>query len=148
MMLQRQLPFVTCLRRPDARHPLVTVEVARIGLGVDAETVVEAIEDGRLAWAFNIAQDLWSRCRELRIWSPCLGTGPLPCDELEEVVADIIGTSRPTVRGAEVERLLLCSSAHVKALHDGGLLRGEIVGHTRHVTRESLAAFLSARRVL
>ena len=128
------------------RTALVTVDTARAVRGVDAESIIAEIEDGSIRWAFNIATADAAR-RELRIWAPCLGNAEHPTRNPEQVIAEIIGTQRETLRGAEVERLLLCSAQLVKLLHEGGELRGELVGHTRHLRRDSLAAFLRRRRV-
>lgn len=143
-----QLPLFGIAPRTSARHPLVTVELARIALGVDAEMVVEAIEDGRIAWAFDIACDPGSRRRELRIWRDCLELNAVLPHDPAEVITAIIGTTRVTLRGSEIERLLLCSSPHVKVLHEAGELTGHIVAHQRILETSSLSAFLARRRVI
>lgn len=135
------------------RTALVTVDTARAVRGVDAETILAEVDCGGLAWAFDIGRQPGGsdvdRRRELRIWAPCLdATGAQPEGGARAVLDQVIGTHRGTLRGSEVERLLCCSAAHVKALHESGELRGEIVGRTRHITRESLAEFLKRRRVV
>ena len=125
------------------RTALVTVDTARAIMGVDAESVAAMVDDGRLPVVFDIALPGANR-RELRIWARSLE----PSFSLQPSafsLADLIGTSRETLRGSEVERLLLCSAQHVKALHGCGLLLGQIVGHTRHITRASLTDLLAAR---
>jgi hypothetical protein len=128
------------------RTALVTVDTARAVRGVDAESVLDEIEDGRIPWVWDIAS-LGSERRELRIWAEGLRSAECGVRSAEDVIAEIIGTTRPTLRGSEVERLLLCSAQLVKQLHEAGELRGALVGHTRHLRRDSLAEFLRRRRV-
>lgn len=124
---------------------LVSVSIARAALGVGAAGVLAAIEDGRIEWAFDVAVRVGGR-RELRILAACLGGAAVPRD-LNGVLVSILGHQRQRFRGSEVQRILLCSSPHVKCLHEAGELSGEIIGHTRHITRASLAGFLRRRRV-
>jgi hypothetical protein len=128
------------------RTALVSVDTARAVRGVDAESIQAEIEDGSIQWAFDVAAPR-SRRRELRIWGACLDDPPPGALPFEEVIWELVGTQRASFRGAEVEHLLLCSAAHVKALHKAGELRGEIIGHTRQITRESLVDFLRRRIV-
>lgn len=137
----------TSLHLPIAqRTALVTVDTARAVRGVDAESIIAEIESGAIPWVFNIAAPQAAR-RELRIWAqsfhdPATASLPLP-----EVIERIIGTHREILRGSEVERLLLCSAQLVKQLHESGELLGELVGHARHLRRDTLATFLRRRRV-
>lgn len=127
------------------RTALVTVDTARAVRGVDAESILLEIEDGRIPWVFDIGSRDTQR-RELRIWARALdGVGATL--SAHAVIEEIIGTRRDTLRGSEVERLLLCSAQLVKQLHETRELAGELVGHTRHLRRDSLAAFLQRRRV-
>jgi hypothetical protein len=126
------------------RAALVTVDVARVVRGVDAESIFAQIEDGTIPWAWDIG--LARGRRELRIWGRCLG-GPTPKADEAGVIDDVIGTHRETLRGSEIERLLCCSAAHVQALHERGCLSGIVAGRTRHIRRDSLAAFLRHRRI-
>jgi len=128
------------------RAALVTVDTARVVRGVDAESIVAQIEEGSIAWAWDIGLAGTGR-RELRIWSGCLGT-PVAVRLTEaQVIEEVIGTQRPTLRGSEVERLLCCSAQHVAALHERGALAGVVAGKVRHLRRESLVEFLRQRRV-
>lgn len=138
------------------RTTLVTVDTARAVLGVDAESVAAMVDDGRLPAVWDIALPGAHR-RELRIWAGSLEESfkiqdssfkpgsPLETENLK--LETLIGTSRETLRGAEVERLLCCSAQHVQALHKAGEIAGTVVGHTRHITRASLEAFLARRRL-
>ena len=87
------------------------------------------------------------RRREYRIWKGGLADAEGRLRSAEEVIAEIIGTTRPTLRCSELEVILCCSSQLIKALHESGELLGALVGHTRHLRRDSLAAFLRRRRV-
>lgn len=124
------------------RVTLLNVDTVRALLGVDSETVKNRIDDGQLCWVFDISV-VDNYRRELRIWARTLEPGGTLA--LAQVIDEIIGTQRPTLRGAELEVLLLCSRQHIQQLHERGLLRGEVVGHTRHIKRDSLVAFLRRR---
>jgi hypothetical protein len=128
------------------RTALVTVDTARAVRGVDAESILAEIDDGRIPWVWDIAMPGADR-RELRFWGPAL-EDPGTADQAEaDVLASILGTTRPTLRGAEIEVRLLCSAPHVKRLHEAGELVGLLVGHTRHIRTDSLVAWLRRRRV-
>lgn len=126
------------------RTALVTVDTARAVLGVDAETIAARIDEGTLRWVFDLALPQAER-RELRLWAGALIAPEHVPANAERVLTAIIGHTRPTMRGAEVEQLFLCSAQHVARLHDLRLLTGEIVGHTRQITTASVTSFLRAR---
>ena len=127
------------------RTALVTVDTARAVRGVDAESIFAEIDDGRIPWVFDIAAPGAAR-RELRLWARSI-IAPDARQPLGAVLAAIIGTNRAVLHGGEVERLFLCSAQLIKQLHEAGELRGALVGHTRHLQRDSLIAFLTRRRV-
>jgi hypothetical protein len=132
------------------RTELVTVDTARAVRGVDAESILAEIDDGRIPWAFDVSVlgSHQSERRELRLWATALLDGEATAKLAAEQVLDtIIGTHRETLRAPEVERLLLCSAQHVARLHATGALVGHRVGNVRHLTRASLAQFLRTRRV-
>ena len=140
-MIQRSLSLTL-----SQRTALVTVDTARAVRGVDAESILAEIEDGRIPWVWDIALP-GSERRELRIWAEALLSAECGARSAESVIGEIIGTTRPTLRGSEVERLLLCSAQMIMRLHAAGELAGALVGHTRHLRRDSLAEFLRRRRV-
>jgi hypothetical protein len=126
------------------RTALVTVDTARAVLGVDAETIAARIDEGQIRWVFDIALPGAER-RELRLWASSLVAPEIVHRDSARVIAAIIGHQRATLRGGEVEQLLLCSAQHIQRLHEARLLAGQIIGHTRHLTAASLTAFLQAR---
>ena len=126
------------------RTALVTVDTARAVLGVDAETIAVRIDEGALRWVFDIALPQADR-RELRVWAASLIAPDQMPRDAARVLSCILGHNRPTMRGGELEHLLLCSAQHIQRLHEAGLLSGEIIGHTRHLTTASVLAFLKAR---
>ena len=142
-MIQTALPLTV-----HARCALLPLESARAHWGVDAESVKGMTEDGRIAWAFDVAL-AGARRQELRIWKECLGehAAAVAAWPVGRVVAEIIGTQRETLRGAEVEQLFIVSRPHVKRLQEAGEITGWLAGHTRLVTVGSLGAFLERRRV-
>lgn len=137
---QRQLSFPI-----HQRTVLVSVEMARAALGVDAGTIAMMVDDGRLRWVWDISAGGGLQ-RHLRIWAREIITPELNGFLPEaEVLDSVIGTKREHLRAVEVGQLLLCSRTHMLQLIRSGALSGPLTGHTQHITRTSLAAFLRAR---
>lgn len=126
------------------RTALVTVETARSVKGVDAQTILGMIDTGELPFAFNIATQ--NAVREIRLWARDL-IAPDARIPLSTAIEAIIGTARPQLRAGEVAHILVCHGATIMRMVDLGLLSGPLVGHTRHITRESLASFLYQRHL-
>jgi hypothetical protein len=95
--------------------------------------------------------------------SPNPHPGPLPSDgrggqnavttglrfvSETEAMRMIVGTTRERLASWEVVKLLQVSHGHLKALIDGGMLRGPRVGHTQYAERASLETFLMRRRIV
>lgn len=135
--------------RLNQRTVLVTVDTARAVLGCDAEMVSEMIDDGRLRWVWDIGVRDGGRRRELRILARDL-VAPDRSGELtpENAILMVLGTNRFELRGSEVERMLVCSAAHVAELQRSGHLTGRIVSGVRHIRRDSLQRFLEQRMVV
>lgn len=134
-----------------AASALVTIETARVLLGIDEDSVLALIDCGRLRWSWDIAI-LRLRIREVRIWSRCLSAyqtnSPQPGETLNEVVQMVVPLqSREWLRASEVRGILCCSQQHIERLARCGILRGQVDGRTRWVQRESLESFLLRRRV-
>lgn len=127
------------------RTALVTVDTARAVRGVDTESILAEIESGNIRWVFDIALPGAAR-RELRIWASSLIAPEFKHAEAD-VLRAVLGTTRDTLRGAQVAQLLLCSYNHVQRLHDLKLLTGAIIGHTRQIQTASLGSFLRSRLV-
>ncbi len=92
---------------------LCRIAICEHFLGCDQEGVIARIEDGRLAWAFQL-NPLDSYCRDLRVLTLSLiellglKTGlPKRTADLtfDEVVAIIMPHQRPTLRGTELQRV-------------------------------------------
>lgn len=138
-------------------RPLHTVSAIMGIFDISADDVLYLIEDGRFAWAFDIASP-GAHARELRIWRNCLllakggdmtGAGL----DLQQVVDDILPKpTLPNVRASSLCRSFNCGSTHVHDLIRAGCLtevadpdRG--LTNTRLITRSSVVNFLAARRV-
>jgi len=126
------------------RTVLVTMEMVRANLGVDAESVQAKVDAGEIRWIWNVATG--ERISELRFWAKEL-IAPEFCAglNLEQVINQLLGEVRLIWRGVEIEHLLLVSRPTVKKLCDEGALAGEIVGGTFHFRRAAVVNFLRAR---
>ena len=148
MLRQPQLSLVV-----PASTALVTVETARALLGCDEDSVLGLIDEGKIAWAWDIAltRDKTRRIRELRIWAQSLVArqelGEQPGGPIESVIREVVGMrTRERMRASEVRALLCCSQQHIQRLAQCGELRGEVErGIRRWITRESLEQFLKRR---
>jgi len=126
------------------RTALVSIDVVRAVLGVDAITVGTMVDAGELAWVFDISATKGSQ-RELRFWTRELFE-PEHCRmSTGRALQMIMGKSRQRWRGTEIEQLLLASRASILRWNRAGDLPGETVDHTFWVSRESLATFLKSR---
>ncbi len=129
------------------RTVLVTVDMVRASLGVDADSVAARVEAGELRWVFDVAAK-GSQIRELRFWAKAIIAPERVADlTLSEAVGEILGDNRKTWRGTEVEHLLLISRPTVKKLHDDGELPGDLVGRTFIFGRAALESFFKRRAV-
>jgi len=126
------------------RTALVSIDVVRAVLGVDAITVGTMVEAGDLAWVFDVSATKSSQ-RELRFWTRELFEPELCHMSPSRALQSIMGKSRQRWRGTEIEQLLLASRASVLRWNRAGDLPGETVDHTFWASRESLAAFLKSR---
>ncbi len=145
MIRQPSLPLVL-----PATAALVTVEAARVLLGMDEDSVLALVDHGRLRWAWDIG--LGGKIREVRIWGQSIVAyqqdAPQPGDDLGAVAREVIGlSSRTRLRASEVRALLCCSQQHVQRLVAVGALQGDVESRTRWVTRASLETFLISRRI-
>ena len=126
------------------RTALVSTEVVRAVLGVDAATVAGMVESGQLAWVFDVSASK-GNLRELRYWTRELFEPGLCQMSPARALQLILGKRRQRWRGAEIEQLLLASRPTILRWYRSGDLPGELVGHTFWTTRESLSAFLTSR---
>ncbi len=136
--VQRSLPL-----RVQLWLPMVDVAAVRAALGVNEDEVLDLIEDGQLAWAWDISTEAAEKA-EVRILARCVReyqmfgdkdrlAGGNPRDITFEEVVQIVfpgHQTRPWVWGRELARAFNCSSDHVLNLIRGGslcLLPGHVV---------------------
>lgn len=126
------------------RTVLVTVDMVRAALGVDADTVSAKVDAGELRWVFDVS--LGEDLRELRFWAKEI-ISATACHDLTtaQAVKEILGTERSRWRGTEIQHLLLVSRPTVMRLHHSSELPGEIIGGTFWAKRAALETFLRAR---
>lgn len=127
------------------RTALVSIDVVRAVLGVDAITVASMVDAGDLAWVFDLSATTKSSQRELRFWTRELFEPALCRMSPTRALQMILGKSRQRWRATEIEQLLLASRASILRWNRSGDLPGETVDHTFWTTRESLTAFLKSR---
>lgn len=127
---------------------LVTVDVARAVLGVDAETVVARVEEGQIRWVWDLATPGAAR-RELRFWVAELeqGAGFAP-QPVEQAIAAVIGaTPGGRQRSAVLEVRWSISAQLIMELVRKQCWQEDRVGHTRFLRRASLENFLRSRLI-
>lgn len=140
------------------RTSLVTVDTARAVMGVDSQTVLSLVENGRILWAFDVSAKGRGDTREIRIWrasvaaymaeqpQPMAASGPTPG------VERIIGPTPARIRSSRVAQILSVHVCTILHLHRAGELAGEITpgesgGTCRWITRDSFAAWLRRRLI-
>lgn len=126
MATQRSLPL-----RVHLRLPMLDIAAVRAALGVGEDDVLNLIEDGHLAWAWDIATKGAVKA-EMRILAQTVvsyqqalvngvRTDELPFAEVVKIV--FIGAhQRPWLWGRELVRAFNCSSEHVLNLIREGSL--------------------------
>ena len=129
------------------RTVLVTVDMVRAALGVDADSVQARVEAGEFRWVWNVSAGQGD-VRELRFWAREI-IAPETTKHLTVAMALnlILGLERLHWRGTEIAHLLLVSRPQIFRLHESGELPGEIVGRTLRVTRAAVVHFLTQRLV-
>lgn len=127
--------------------PLATLNTVRLLRGLSTEAVLALVESGQLRWVFNIATS-GRTARELRFWPRELKEpGSVAKLAPALVVNELLGTQRTQFRGSEVADFLCASRQLIQRLHQGRQIAGRIEGHTRWITRQSLAEFLNRRLI-
>lgn len=138
---QRSLPLVVA-----ANVALVSVDSAKAVLGVDAESVVAMVEEGKIRWVWDFSAPGSTR-RELRFWVAELSGGTKP-QPMEQVIAAVIGaTPGGRQRAAIIEVRWAISAQLIMALVRTGCWAEDRVGHTRYLRRASLETFLQSRLI-
>ena len=135
----------------------MTVSFARGVLGREENEVLEMIDDGRIACAWNIAADAESARRELRLLAASVHDAkheaPSTVPDLNHAIALVLAReAKPFIKSSRLRRLWLCSSELVIDLIDAGELAQ--VKNTDYragrnggalITKESVIAFLKRR---
>ena len=152
---QRRLAFDSSVK---VKGPMVDMAAARSALGCDVDDVLDLIEEGNLAWAWDIG--LGKRRSEMRIYAGCINgyevTG-VKCNLENASEDDIYGSilareTKPWIPGIRLKSVLNCENGLVidlvKAkefeILPGGWRRGP--GGSPLITKESVVAFLKRRR--
>ncbi len=133
------------------RTVLVTTDMVRAALGIDADSVSAKIEAGELRWVFDVSSQRAvgandKTIRELRFWATEIMAPALVANlSLAAALKQILGSERARWRGTEVQHLLLVSRPTVKKLHDDGELPGDLVSGSFVFKRAALEKFLRSR---
>lgn len=141
---QRRLPLEV-----SANVALVTVETVRAVRGVDAESVVACIEEGKIRWAWDVAAPGSASRREIRIWADEIADPAAVAGmSLASVISAVIGsTPGGRQRAAVIETRWTISAQHIAALVRAGVWQEDRIGHTRYLRRQTLEAFLQERLI-
>ena len=152
------------LLRVPALAPLLTVEAVRAALSYTEDEVIFDLEDGTLAWAWNIASSDAQR-REVRVFAPCVEqrrawlenpkwrVKTFAAADVEAALFPSRG-GKPFVTSTDLRLALCCSADLVIDLIDAGELR--LVEGTSYsagrtggavVTWASVVKFLKDRRI-
>ena len=137
-------------------RPLASVWGAALLLNRNEESVERLIEDGELAWAFNIGAPA-ARARQIRIFMPCIldcRAGVNRAYAPDFVLNAIFPAARLKFRTHEVAYACHCSADHVRLLALQGVLK-KIPGAARRgpnsscfFARTVLTDFLQKRRIM
>jgi hypothetical protein len=127
-------------------------------LGVDRSRVIAAVEDGRLAWAWDFSVPP-ARRRELRIWRGCVaewlrtsGDNGGKDFDLETVLSDIL--PHRDCFSSELKRILVLHRTTIQKLLDHKLLSGTwrapmdgVLNNAVRIPRSSIVSLMSKRRI-
>lgn len=142
---------------------LATIDAARHSLpGHDEDDIISLIEEGFLAFGWNIALREKDAAREVRIFPDCMAwySRSLGNGSYERTTDDVLAAllkqngDKPFIRGSVLRLILNCSSTHLIRLVDAKLLSllpdtdyGRGPSGTPMVTVASVRSFLKARRM-
>lgn len=165
MLLEKLIPVT---------RPLVPLPVVMVLTDCKEYDLMKRIEDGSLAWAWDISRAS-ARRREVRIWRVSvldfLRTQGNPDQAMNrhnamlesEVLPSLFPHSRPELRSPELQRLFSASQTHIQGLIDAECLRAVGWGDHNHdmndrppcgpnsyvrIARKSVVEFLQAQRIL
>jgi len=144
--------------------PLCCIAEVKRRLGASEDEVIELINMGQLAWAFDVSCP-GAKAREVRIWAGSvqdyLEGGKARVESLDNVIRDILPKHRrPALRATELMRALNCSQLHIYNLIEAKqfdlvdpnpAVAGQAwrpgPGGSAQLTRTSAASFLKRRKV-
>jgi hypothetical protein len=136
-------------------RPLVPIEVAMVMTDRDEDEVLAMIEDGHLAWAWDIKSEGAER-REIRIWRDSLlmhlTGGRQPTQTEDQVLDGLLPHLGAEIRTPRLRRIFTASQWLIQNLINQGQLHGlndAKVGPNGYVrvTRASVITFLRNRRI-
>lgn len=136
---QRALPLAV-----PASTPLVDLNAVRAVRGVDADTILADVDEGRLRWVWNVAAQP-GEIRELRFWTLEVNLPDSVRRVTLEQVTDLILGARAEWRGPEIAQLLIVSRPTVHRLQHE--LKAARVGGVLKCQRSGLADFFKRRLV-
>jgi len=133
---------------------LVKIDVAAADTGLSVRRIEQLVDGGTtrekgFMWVFNLANDLNSRCRDLRFWRPeLLARVQGEADKygrwgIEQVIVSILPETREKFHGVEVDQLFQIRPPTRIAY--GAELNGKREGIGNLYSRTMLAEFLERR---
>jgi len=136
-------------RSLSGRRPFSSVWQAAALLDCPERQVYHYVQEGRIPLAFNLSRPGGRRCflRMATASVVALQRHQRPARELEAFLAEALPESQYSYKAPHLARLFQCDLDHIYRLIEGKAL--EDVGGSVHywVPRQSVAAFLTARRV-
>ena len=148
--LQPSLPI-----KVEVKTPLVSMDFVRSVDGADQDEVLCRLQDGRIAWAWDLGCDRSNR-QFVRIWRECLNPNSKAQEaSFDQVMRAIYGEPRKYVEGVSLAGAIwICSTELVVDLcREGSLevLPGTTWGRgpygTPLITWASLMHFMKERRI-
>ncbi len=146
------------------RRPLWKAETVCDYLDIVTQDFLRLIEDGGLAWAFDIGAVHNRARKEIRVLAHCAierahgsikSIGPTANVNFSAMIELVLPHHRSTLRGVELQRMLSCAPNHVADLARCGAIERvrESIPTTGPLssprfTRESVIRFLEKRRML
>ena len=127
--------------RLSARTVLVDLATVRAARGVDAESVLAAVDAGELRGVFDVSASADGGIRELRFWMRGVIAPETVAGLGTEAIIQLVLGDRATYRRGELEVQWVMSHVTVMRL----IRSGEFKLHGREVTTESLRKFLRSR---
>jgi excisionase family DNA binding protein len=144
---QRTLPLLV-----PANTTLLGLQAVRAILGVDTDSVVSLIDEGELAWCFDLCARGQTDRRDLRVWVECVicrrHDKAQPDGPALEILQEITGYhASQWISAHNLAVRFNVTRPTVMRWCKRGDLDSELVGHERRVRRASVPTFLARRMV-